>query len=93
MSNYDDQVLLAIHSLRPETEWTMSGGDVESIIWHTPGVEPLTQAEVDAEVARLEKVAADEADAKIAAKESALAKLAALGLTEEEAKAIFGGNA
>jgi hypothetical protein len=29
-------------------------------------------------------------DAKIAAKESAIAKLAALGLTEDEAKAIIG---
>ena len=80
----------AVMSLRPGAEWTMSGDDVEGIIWHTEGVEPLTTAEVQAEVKRLEKAAADEAAAKEAAKASALAKLQALGLTEAEAAAIAG---
>lgn len=80
----------AVASLRPGAEWTMNGDDVEGIIWHTEGVEPLTNAEVQAEVKRLEKAAADEAAAKEAAKASALAKLEALGLTTEEAQAIAG---
>ena len=80
----------AVVSLRPGAEWTMNGDDVENIIWHTEGVEPLTTAEVQAEVKRLEKAAADQAAAKEAAKASALAKLQALGLTEAEAAAIAG---
>ena len=80
----------AVMSLRPGAEWSMSGDDVEGITWHTQGVEPLTSAEVQAEVKRLEKAAADEAAAKEAAKASALAKLQALGLTEAEAAAIAG---
>jgi len=80
----------AVMSLRPNTEWTMNGNDVEGIIWHTEGVEPLTSAEVQAEVKRLEKAAADEAAAREAAKASALAKLEALGLTADEAQAIAG---
>ena len=80
----------AVVSLRPGVEWSMNGDDVEGIIWHTEGVEPLTSAEVQAEVKRLEKAAADEAAAKEAAKVSALAKLQALGLTEQEAAAIAG---
>ena len=80
----------AVMSLRPGAEWTMNGDDVEGIIWHTAGVEPLTSAEVSAEVARLEQAALDEAAAKEAAKASALAKLEALGLTTEEAQAIAG---
>ena len=80
----------AVMSLRPNTEWTMNGDDVEGIIWHTEGVEPLTTAEVQAEIARLEQAAADQAAAKEAAKASALAKLQALGLTEQEAAAIAG---
>jgi hypothetical protein len=80
----------AVMSLRPGVEWSMHGDDVENITWHTPGVEPLTQAEVDAEVARLEQEAANaEADAA-AARVSALAKLAALGLDESEVAAIVG---
>jgi hypothetical protein len=77
-------------SLRPDTEWTMNGDDVEGIIWHTEGVQPLTAKEVTAEVKRLEKAAADAAAAKEAAKASALAKLEALGLTADEAQAIAG---
>ena len=80
----------AVMSLRPGAEWTMNGDDVEGIIWHTQGVQPLTSAEVQAEVARLEQAALDEAAAKEAAKASALAKLEALGLTTEEAQAIAG---
>jgi hypothetical protein len=80
----------AVASLRPGAEWTMSGDDVEGIIWHTEGVQPLTAKEVAAEVKRLEKAAADEAAAKEAAKASALAKLEALGLTADEAAAIAG---
>ena len=80
----------AVMSLRPGAEWSMSGDDVEGITWHTEGVQPLTTKEVQAEVKRLEKAAADEAAAREAAKASALAKLEALGLTHEEAQAIAG---
>ena len=83
----------AVASLRPGAEWTMNGDDVEGIIWHTPNVTPLTKAEVDAEVARLEQAAVDEAAAKEAAKASAVAKLAALGLDEVEVAALLGGQA
>ena len=80
----------AVMSLRPGVEWTMDGDDVENITWHTPGVEPLTQAEVDAEVARLEAEAANAEAEAAAAKASALEKLAALGLSESEVAAIVG---
>lgn len=80
----------AIVSLRPGAEWTMSGEDVENITWHTPGVEPLTGAEVQAEMARLEEVADAERQAREDAKASAVAKLEALGLTVEEVSAAFG---
>jgi hypothetical protein len=80
----------AINSLRPEVEWTMNGDDVEGIIWHTPDVEPLTIEEVQAEMQRLEQESIAAEQAKIAAKESAVAKLAALGLTEDEVQALLG---
>ena len=82
---------MAVVSLRPGAEWTMSGGDVENMIWHTEGVEPLTQAEVDAEVARLEQAAIDDAAARQAARESGVAKLLALGLTVDEVAAMTNG--
>jgi hypothetical protein len=81
---------MAILSLRPGVEWSMNGGDVENIIWHTPNVEPLTEAEVQAEMIRLEQAQEAEAQVKQAKLDSAKAKLAALGLDEEEVKAIVG---
>ena len=81
----------AVASLRPGVEWSMSGDDVENITWHTQGVEPLTTAEVEAEVARLEQEAIDKKAAKQAARESAVAKLLALGLTVYEVEAMTNG--
>ena len=83
----------AIISLRPNAEWVMRDNDINSIEWHTDGVEPLTQAEVEAEMARLEQAAAEEAARKEAARASAVAKLAALGLDADEVAAILGGTA
>jgi hypothetical protein len=67
----------------------MNGDDVEGIIWHTPDVQPLTAKEVATEVKRLEQAEIDEAAAKAAARESAEAKLAALGLTADEVAALL----
>jgi hypothetical protein len=80
----------AVMSLRPDTEWSMNGDDVENIIWHTDGVEPLTTAEVEAEMQRLEQEVLDVEAAKVAARESAMSKLAALGLSDSEVEAIVG---
>jgi len=73
----------AISSLRPDAEWTLKGDDVEGIIWHTEGVEPLTSAEVEAEVARLEQEAAGKAAAEQAARQAAVDHAKSLGFTDE----------
>lgn len=79
----------AVVSLRPGVEWSMNGDDVENIIWHTPNVTPLTKAEVEAEVARLEQAAIDKA-ASDAVKRAAL--LERLGISEDEAVLLLGGS-
>jgi hypothetical protein len=68
----------------------MNGDDVEGIIWHTDGVEPLTTAEVETEMQRLEQEVLDVEAAKVVARESAMSKLAALGLSDSEVEAIVG---
>ena len=73
----------AIRSLRPDIEWSMEGDDIEGIIWHTPNVTPLTKAEVDAEVARLEQVAVEKETAANAARDAAVAHARTLGFTDE----------
>ena len=81
----------AIMSLRPGTEWSMNGDVVEGIIWHTEGVEPLTSAEVQAEVARLEQAAADKEAADAAARDAAIAHAKSLGFTEEMIAVMYPG--
>jgi hypothetical protein len=73
----------AVVSLRPGAEWSMNGDDVEGIIWHTEGVEPLTTAEVQAEIARLEQAALDKAEADAQARAAAIAHAKTLGFTDE----------
>jgi hypothetical protein len=72
----------AVASLRPGIEWSMSGDDVEGITWHTEGVEPLTTAQVTAEIKRLEKAEADKVKADQAATAAAIAHAKSLGFTD-----------
>jgi hypothetical protein len=73
----------AVQSLRHNIEWSMNGDDVEGIIWHTEGAEPLTSAEVAAEIKRLEKAEADKVKADQAATEAAIAHAKSLGFTDQ----------
>jgi hypothetical protein len=70
----------AIQSLRPDTEFTMYGDDIKDIVWHTEGVTTPTQEEIDAKITEIDA----EIEAKANARQSALSKLAALGLTADE---------
>ena len=81
----------ALMSLRPGAEWTMNGDDVEGIIWHTEGVTPLTQQEVEDEMVRLQELANNEIATKEANRKSAVEKLSTLGLTEDEISALLDG--
>jgi hypothetical protein len=83
----------AVMSLRPGAEWTMNGDEVENIIWHTEGVQPLTTAEVVAEVARLEQEAADKEAADAAARVAAVAHAKSLGFTDEMISVMYPGLA
>ena len=69
-------------SLRPNIEWSMSGDDVAGITWHTPNVEPLTQAEVTKEMKRLEASAATTEANRVAALQAARDFALSLGFTE-----------
>jgi hypothetical protein len=81
----------AVLSLRPGEGWTMSGDDVEGIIWDSEDAQPLTTAEVQAEVARLEQEAADKEAAEAAAREAAIAHAKTLGFTDEMIAVMYPG--
>jgi hypothetical protein len=74
----------ALQSLRPNAEFSFTDQDINTIVWHTEGVTTPNQAEIDAKIVELEAANS----AKVDARQSALAKLAAIGLTPEEVAAL-----
>ena len=82
------KIVEALRSLRPGAEFTINDEDLSTVVWYTDGVTTPTKEELDAEVVRLEAAATAAIATKADAKATALSKLQALGLTEEEAKAI-----
>lgn len=76
----------ALHKLRPDTEWVWSGDNLKDLTFITADVTKPTQAQLDKAIADLDAAEIQ----KEADKASALTKLAALGLTDNEAKAVLG---
>lgn len=89
-------IVEAIHSLAPGAAWEYVF-ETETLTWFSEDVAQPTPEAIASEIIRLQKLADTEAAAEEqrmadaqATKESALAKLARLGLTEEEARIITG---
>jgi len=70
-------------------QWTLVGYEYEGLEWLDESPKP-TQAELDALWESTQAAVATKQQAAITIKESALAKLAALGLTQDEVKALVG---
>lgn len=85
MTNYA-AVLLRRHAGR---EWTLDDNDYESLTMRDGGPKP-TQKELDAAWPSVESEMQNEAQNKKDARTSALAKLKALGLTDQEIAALVG---
>lgn len=79
---------LAITSLAPEAKWRLEGEDYSKIEWFSPEIQKPTLQQINTEVTRLQLIEESKSQAQIDAKQSALNKLMALGLTEEEALAL-----
>jgi hypothetical protein len=72
----------AVNNLRPNTEWIMKDDDVDNIIWHTEGVEPISSKELQDEIARLKNIEAQKPVLKAALLER-------LGISEDEARLLL----
>ena len=70
-------------------QWTLSGNDYDTLIWHDDTPKP-TQAELDAAWPAVQQAQADAVAAEEATRQSAVDKLAALGLTVDEIRVAFG---
>lgn len=82
-----EEIVAALNYLAPKAQWTFAGNNYADLNWLSEG-NPPTLAEIKTEIANLETKKAqakiDKENAKIAAE----AKLAALGLTGDDLKAL-----
>jgi len=83
MINYGDILTLNY----ADKQWVLSGSDYSGLDWLDSSPKP-TQTELDALWESTQIAIVDKQQATIDAKQSALNKLMALGLTEEEALAL-----
>ena len=72
---------------RYAAEWVLNGDDYENLVWFSDTPKP-TKKELDALWQSVLDQVEEEKQAKIIAKEAAQAKLAALGLTLDDLKAL-----
>ena len=70
-------------------EWSLSGNDYATLVWHDDTPKP-SQAELDAAWPAVQQAREDAEAAKVAAKQSAVSKLEALGLSVDEIREAFG---
>ena len=82
-------IIKAIQKINPTAEVSVSGGDINTIIWEN-GTTPIPVADIQAQIPTVEAEIEQEKQDAINKKASAKSKLLALGLTEEEIKLTFG---
>ena len=83
----NDTVIKAILKINPTAEVSVSGNDINTIVWEN-GTTPIPVADIQAQIPVVEQEIADAATKKINDKASANAKLKALGLTDDEIEAL-----
>jgi len=83
----------AIRRLRPTAQYSFQECDYSTIKWDVLEGDEPTQAEIDAAIELVKQEEAQAESAAAAKKAEAEAKLAALGLTSDDLKALgLGGN-
>jgi len=73
----------------PGAQWTLRGDNYDGLTWLSDTPKP-TQQELDAAWPAVQQARQDAIAAEAAAKQSAIDKLAALGLSVDEIRAAFG---
>jgi len=84
----NNHLVLAIRKLRPTAEFSFTNNDYSTIKWDVLEGDAPTQAEIDAAIMQVQADETAEAEAKAQAKAAAEAKLAALGLTTDDLRAL-----
>jgi len=89
MNKKIEEIYKAIRKINPNAQASMSGEDINTLVWEN-GTQPINKQDIlDLIPECLAEIEAEE-QAKIANKQSALNKLKALGLNDAEINSILG---
>ena len=88
MNDIHDTVIRAILKINPTAQVTVSGNDINDIVWHN-GTTPIPKADIEAKMAEL-PTEEEEAAQRETEKASGKQKLKDLGLSDAEIKALTG---
>jgi len=80
----------ALVNIKPNAQWALRGDTYADLEWLDKNISKPTEDEINVAIANIPNVEAQQKQTQEAAKASALAKLAALGLTQDEIKALIG---
>ena len=84
-----NKIIEAILKLNPTAEVSVSGEDINSIVWEN-GTTPIPVADIQAQIPTVETEMANAKADAITKKASGKQKLLDLGLSEDEVKAMIG---
>jgi len=84
-----DKVANAILKINPNAEVSVSGDDINTIVWEN-GTTPIPVADIEAKMVEVQAEIEQEKQDAITKKASGKQKLLDLGLSEEEVKALIG---
>lgn len=88
MYDYNHYLTLAIRKLHPEAEFSFGAEGYKSIKWDVIDGDAPSQAQIDAAIKKIKEEEAKAEVEAVAKKAAAEAKLAALGLTADDLKAL-----
>ena len=83
-----DYLNLAIRKLKPNAEWSITDNDYSTTVWHVLDGDAPTAKQIQDTIKQIKADEITTVEAKAAAKAAAQSKLAALGLTVEDLKAL-----
>jgi hypothetical protein len=85
----DNYLTKAIQKLKPTAEFSYTNDDYSTIKWDVLDGDAPTQAEINAAIEQVKADEITEAATKATARQALLTKL---GITQEEAQLLLGGN-
>ena len=85
----ENKIIKAIQKINPTAEVSVSGEDINTIIWHN-GTTPISKEDIEAQIPIVEAEIEQEKQDAIDKKASGKQKLKDLGLDDAEIKALIG---